>query len=302
MIKIRKLHKATPLVIGGAALLVLLLAGCGQRTQDPSKTLATVNGKAITVSEFDLRWSQLPEFARKKYLGPEGRKGFLEELIDREVLLQEAQKRGIEQDRILLDRVERFKERSVLDKLVREEVDSRVSVSPEEIKARYDANPSAFTAPDEFRASHILVRSETEAVDLKKQLDEGKDFAALARTMSVDTNTKNKGGDLGIVKRGQMLPEFENALMRLKPREVSGPVGSQFGYHVIKLISRTAGQPLSFDQAKEQVREQLLVDKKQKRFKELVGALRSDAKIRVSEGQIPSTDPAPAATPAADGR
>src|SRR6266581_1262014 len=118
-----------------AVLLALLLAAsaCSDKPAGPSKALAVVNGKEITVGEFDLRWSQMPEFARKSYGSPEGRKKFLEELITRELLLQEAKKRGLDHDRALVERVERFKERSILDNLMKEEVDSRVTVTQEEI-------------------------------------------------------------------------------------------------------------------------------------------------------------------------
>ena len=217
------------------------------------------------------------------------------------MLLQEAKKRGIDRDRALLERLERFKERSLLDVLMREEVDSRVTVSPQEMKAYHEANPGSFTAPDEFRASHILVKTEAEAMDLKKRLARGEDFASLARKASVDATTKSKGGDLGIVKKGQTVPEFEKALLTLKPGEVSEPVATQFGYHLIKLVERTTGPVLSYEDAKEQIKEQVLIEKKQKRFKELIAALRANAKLRVLDTPIPDSNPR-AASPAADAR
>jgi len=304
MIKIQKLpdQSLRPILKTACALLFFVtLDACGEKPEGPAQALAIINGKPLTVSEFDLRWSQLPEYARKKYPGMEGRKKFLDELIDREVLLQEAKKRGIDRDRALLERLERFKERSLLDVLMREEVDSRVTVSTQEMKAYYEASPGSFTAPDEFRASHILVKTEAEAIDLKKRLAGGEDFASLARKVSVDATTKSKGGDLGIVKKGQTVPEFEKALLTLKPGQVSEPVATQFGYHLIKLVERTTGPVLSYEDAKEQIKEQVLIEKKQKRFKELVAALRANAKLRVLDVPIPDSNPR-AASPAADAR
>ena len=137
----------------------------------------------------------MPEFARRTYAGPDGRKKFLEELITRELLLQEARKRGLDRDRALVERVERFKERSVLDNLMREEVDSRITVTLEEMKAYYAANPGSFTTSDDLRASHILVKTEEEALDVKKRAEQGEDFAVLAKKLSLDQATKFKGGD-----------------------------------------------------------------------------------------------------------
>jgi peptidyl-prolyl cis-trans isomerase C len=284
----------------GMALLVAV-AACGERAEKNSKALAVINGKEITLSEFELRWSQLPEYTRKKYVGAEGRKRFLDELIDREILLQEARRRGIDRERTLLERLERFKERSLLDVLMREEIDSRVTVTPEEVKAYFDSNRDTFSTPDELRAAHILVRTEAEAADIRKRLAHGEDFAGLAKKTSLDVSTKNRGGDLGLIKKGQTVPEFERVLLTLKKGDISEPVPTQFGYHLIKLYERTSGPPLSFEEAKDQAKEQLLIEKKQKRFNELVSTLRSQAKLRVSDAPL-STPDTSAASPAADAR
>lgn len=283
----------------GLALLLAAFSACSDKPEDSTKALAIINGKEITASEFDLRWSQLPEFARKTYAGPDGRKKFLEELITRELLLQEARKRGLDRERTLVERVERFKERSVLDTLMREEVDSRITVTQEEIKAYYAANPGIFTAADDLRASHILVKTEEEALDVKKRLDQGEDFATLARKASLDLATKFKGGDLGAIKKGQTVPQFEKTLLALKVGETSRPVATQFGWHIIRLNDRATGAPLSFEDAKDQVKEQIQIEKKRKRFDELVASLRAKAKLRVADVPIPASE-VPAAGPAAD--
>jgi peptidyl-prolyl cis-trans isomerase C len=283
-----------------AVLLAFLLAAsaCSDKPADPSKALAVINGKELTVGEFDLRWSQMPESARKSYDSPEGRKKFLEELITRELLLQEAKKRGLDRDRTLVERVERFKERSILDSLMKEEVDARVTVTQDEVKAFYATHSESFTAPRESRVSHILVKTEADALDLKKRLNEGEDFAGLARKVSLDLATRYKGGDLGVIKPGQMVPQFEQAVRHLKVGEISPPVATQFGYHIIKLNERTAGMVQSFDETKDQVKDQLLLEKKRKRFDELVASLRAKAKLRVADVPVPVPD-APAAGPAA---
>ena len=143
------------------------------------------------------------------------------------------------------------------------------------------------------------MKTEAEARDLKKRLKQGEDFAALARKASIDTSTKSRGGDLGVLRRGQTVPEFEKALLNLKVGEVSDPVQTQFGCHLIKLTERAAGKPLSFEEAKDQAREQLLAEKKLKRFHELTASLRSKAQLRVADIPAPAQE-APAAKPAAN--
>ncbi len=191
----------------GLALFVTAFSACSDKPEEATKALAIINGREITSGEFDLRWSQVPDFARKTYAGPDGRKKFLEELITRELLLQEARKRGFDRDRALVERVERFKERSLLDELMREEVDFRITVTLEDMKAYYAADPGSFTAPDDLRVRPL-----------------------------------------------------------------------------------TAGAVLSFEDAKDQVKEQLLAEKKRQRFDELVASLRAKAKLRVADVPIPISE------------
>ena len=102
---------------------------------------------------------------------------------------------------------------------------------------------------------------------------------------------------LTIFQKGQTIPQFEKALLSLKVGETSHPVATQFGYHIIKLNDRTTGAPLSFEDAKDQVKEQIQVEKKRKRFDELVASLRAKAKLRVADVPIPISE-VPAASPA----
>src|SRR6059036_1276227 len=131
----------------GLALLIAVISACSDKPDASSKALAIINGKEITTSEFDLRWSQIPDYARKTFAGPTGRRKFLEELINHELLLQEAKNRGFDRDRAFLERVERFKERSILERLRIEEVDVLVKVTMEEIRPTMPPTPRLSPRP-----------------------------------------------------------------------------------------------------------------------------------------------------------
>lgn len=194
--------------------LVLILAAvsaCSDKPEDSTKALAIINGREITSGEFDLRWSQLPDFAKQTYSGFDGRKKFLDELITRELLLQEARRRGFDRNRALVEMVERFKERTLLDQLMQQEVEARVTVTVEEMQAYYAANRDSLTALDD------------------------------------------------------------------------APVGPLFK-------GAAKGATVSFEDVKDQVHEQLLADKKRKRFDDFVASLRAQAKLRVAEVPIPMSD------------
>src|SRR3989338_4958409 len=113
----------------------LAVSGCAQASSDESPVLAVVNGKPITQSEFDVRWAELPESRQGRYQREGGKKKFLEDMIARELLLQEARRLGLDQTTEVRERAQRFQEQLVLDELVREMAKTHGQVSQEEMEA-----------------------------------------------------------------------------------------------------------------------------------------------------------------------
>lgn len=111
-----------------------------------------------------------------------------------------------------------------------------VTVSQKEIEDYYNANKDQFTTPESRHVAHILVKTKKEAMDIRKQLDNGADFAALAKKYSTDAASAKNGGDLGTYPRSQWVKPFGDALWTLKTGEISQPVQSQFGWHIIKAV------------------------------------------------------------------
>lgn len=129
----------------------------------------------------------------------------------------------------------------------------RVSVTEAEAKEVYDNNPEAFASEEERQARHILVSSEDEAMDIINQLDQGADFATLAKEKSTDTFTKNKGGDLGFFIYADMVEAFSDTAFNLEVDAISEPVKSPFGYHVIQVTAIQAEKPQTFNEVKESI-------------------------------------------------
>lgn len=141
----------------------------------------------------------------------------------------------------------------------------------------YDEHTSDFDTR-QFHARHILVATEAEAKAIKAQLDKGADFAALAKEKSTDTATKDQGGDLGTFTHGQMDPSFEAAAFALKPDQISDPVQTQYGWHIIQMISIT-GNPPTFESSKAAVKEAVISDEVAAQYQTWVQSLQSTAKI-----------------------
>jgi len=168
---------------------------------------------------------------------------------------------------------------------------AKAESSDQEAQAFYESHPAVFDTGEKVRASHILVRvpEGTPAArkeELRKKADAmlarvrgGEDFAAVARKSSEDPGSAAQGGELGSFGRGRMVPPFENAAFALQPGEVSGVVESPFGFHIIKVLEKTPGRKLAFSQVKEQLKREMVQQKRQQAQQTFVNELRAKAKI-----------------------
>lgn len=190
--------------------------------------LATVNGTQITVGDVIALAGQLP--AQYKQLPPDTLfKGVLSQLVQQTLLQQSVEKSLTKKDQLELANNKRaFMANIALVAAVKD------AVTPAALKAAYDAKYAKATPGTEYHAAHILVPTEKEALDLEAKLKAGADFATLAKENSKDGSAQ-QGGDLGWFGAGMMVKPFEDAVMKLKAGEISAPVKTQFGWHIIKL-------------------------------------------------------------------
>lgn len=165
---------------------------------------------------------------------------------------------------------------------------SKVTVTDAEVQRQYNETIDQFTTPEQIRASHILLKTEgkddaavkAKAEELAKQARaEGTDFAALAKQHSEDESNAANGGDLDYFGRGRMVPEFETAAFNMEVGQISDPVKTQFGYHVIKLTDKKAASTRPLEEVKQQLTDQILAERSQQQA--------ADAAQRL-EGQIKS--------------
>jgi len=145
-------------------------------------------------------------------------------------------------------------------------LEPRITVTEAEVKDFFEANKKDFAQEEQVKASHILVETEKEAKALKARLEKGEDFAKLAREFSKDTGTKDKGGALGFFGRKVMAAEFEKAAFALKAGEISAPVQTEYGYHLIKVEEKRAAAEPNFEKSKEEIEEYLFNQKLQQEY------------------------------------
>lgn len=222
----------------------------------PDAVVATVGGEPITEAELGFAAEDLAQELQQ--MPPEQRKAFLVRvLIDMKVMAKAGADAGMADTPLFAQRLTYLKERALRRAYFADAI--ATSVTEEAVRAAYDKFVADFVPQPEIRASHILVATEEEAKAIKAQLDSGADFATLAKEKSIDPGAAN-GGDLGFFGQGQMVAPFEAAAFALTDvGQVSDPVQSQFGWHVIRLEEKRESSPPAFEQVAAQLQQQLLM-------------------------------------------
>ncbi|MFM2148706.1 MAG: hypothetical protein RLZZ187_1012 [Pseudomonadota bacterium] len=216
--------------------------------------LARVDGIEIRQSELEAEVRRLPEELRNMppmMLQPL----LLDQMITQKAIVAAARAEGLDRDAEVQARIRRSEEETLQQALLLREV--QPLLTEDALRARHRAETTARPPEEEIRASHILVASEADARAVITEVRRpGADFAEVARRRSTDPGARN-GGDLGFFKRGDMIPEFEQAAFAMRVGEISAaPVRTQFGWHVIRLEERRAVAPPSFDESREALRQQ----------------------------------------------
>lgn len=249
-----------------AVATAVFFLGIGCSSKEKAKTsptgdvLATVGNLSVTKEDLNNELAMLPARwqAQAKTVG--GRKNVVENIVRRRLILQEAQQEGIDKDPKLLVELDRMKTARLLNKML------EGNKAEEEVllRQRFEQNRAAFKVPDKAKARHILLKVppdasreqvakiQRKAMRIAKEARSGANFAALAKKYS-EGPTRDKGGDLGVFPRGRMDPEFENAVFSMKIGEISDPVRTSFGFHIIKLEDRIQGKEPTYEEVKEQV-------------------------------------------------
>ncbi|MDU5069752.1 peptidylprolyl isomerase [Finegoldia magna] len=240
------------------------------------KILAVVNGEEIKQSEVD-NFIQALGYRGAQFNNEEGRKRLTDELINRKLLFFDAKKSGLDKDEIYVKEVKKQSEELLKDFAMANIINS-VRVSDEDLKEYYEIHKDNFKVQPTFTASHILVESEDLANEIKEKIDNDGDFAELAKEYS-SCPSKEQGGDLGTFQQGQMVKEFENALIENEIGDIVGPVKTQFGYHIINIKDKTEGKVKSFEEAKNEVKQTLLQLKQQQAYIDVTDKLQKEYKI-----------------------
>ena len=238
-----------------------------------SKILASVGGMPITDEDVNDFLRELGPRAQS-YMSPEGRKVILNQLIGSKLLLLDAKRNLLEADPQFKAELAKLKD-SLLTSFAAEKAVANVTVSDKDAEDYYNAHKEQFVSDESVNASHILVDSEEKALEILAKINAGEiTFEDAAKEYS-SCPSKANGGNLGDFGKGQMVPEFDEAVFKMEVGEItSSPVKTQFGYHLIKLIAKNDAEEMPFASIAGEIKGALLQEKRRAAYDSKINQLK----------------------------
>jgi len=277
--------------VGGALLLTSSLS----MAANDNKILVTVGSESLNQGQFNMMVDNMPPQLQMMLKSqPELRTNMLGKWAEFSILAQEASASGIGDDAEVQQKIQELSNRILVEEYIKKNT-GQAEVNAEMVKAYYNDNAEQFSRSEEVQAQHILITVGKEAgaedqakakktiLSIQQQLKDGKDFAALAKEFSDDPGSGANGGDLGFFSRGKMVPEFEDAAFSTKKGEVSEPVQTQFGWHLIKVNDRKEAGTISLAEVQDQIEQNLRQQQQQQEVVEILAKLKDKYPVKIGE-------------------
>lgn len=245
-----------------------------------NKVLATVNGKEITQQSVNDLLDALGPQRAMQFYSEDGRKKLLDELIKQELIYLDAINKGMDNEEDFKLQLEKTKQ-NLLKQYALSKLMSNIKVEEEEIVNYYNDNKEQFRTDESIRAKHILVSDEDSANKVLNEINDGLSFEEAAQKYS-NCPSKANGGDLNYFTRGKMVPEFEEAAFKLQKGEISKPVKTQFGYHLIKVVDKKEPQISKLEEVKDQLIQQLTAMKQSEVYTNKCNELKKVYEVKVN--------------------
>jgi peptidyl-prolyl cis-trans isomerase C len=277
------------LALCGAAVLALAAPAAAQAPASPAdKVLARADGQPITQGDVDVAIEDLGDRLPRGLTDEQRRSYVVDFLVDLKIGARAAEAAKLGETPDFARRLSYFRQKLLMDDFLMRE--AKKSVSPEAARKLYDESVKSMPREPEVRARHILVQSEDEAKKALARVQGGKeDFAKVAAELSSDPGSKTDGGELGWFTKDRMVQAFAEAAFKLDVGQLSEPVKTQFGWHIIKLEEKRMKEPPSFEQVKGEIEKYLVRQGQEK----VILSLREKAKVERLDQPAEGNSPEP---------
>lgn len=243
--------------------------------------LAVVGNRNITKSDVDLLLNSLNPQTAAQFKSEDGMKSLVAELVNQELIYLDAIDKGLDKQEEFLQEVERAKV-NILKQFALNNLLNDLVVTDSDVVNYYIENKELFAEPQSVKASHILVESFEKATEIAHKIKNNRLFFEEAAKKYSSCPSKEQGGDLGYFSRGMMVPEFEEAAFAMESGQVSDPVKSQFGYHIIKLYDKKESSIKSVDEVRDQIANQLMAQKQQELYLHKISELKGKYPVKIN--------------------
>lgn len=245
-----------------------------------NKVLAIVEGRKITQQDVDIFIHRLGPQQAPQFQNPEGQKRILDELINQELFLADAKLNKLEQSDEFKAELEKMKD-VILTQLNITKLMSSVAVNEEEMKNHFEENKGKYVTAEQANTSHILVDTKEECDNIHQEILENKITFEEAATKYSKCPSKANGGNLGTFPRGKMVPEFEEAAFNMSEKEISQPVKTQFGYHIIRLNELKKAEEKKYEEVRNTIQNELTTAKQHQEYSNKVSELHKNFSIEL---------------------
>jgi len=260
-------------------LMVPILSACGGTGKGKQeKVLAMVNDQPITEAMLEEEAKSLPPYVRPILDTPSGRMQFLESLITRDLLMQEALRRGMDRREDVRERLNMARRSILLEALLRDVTEKAPGLSDESLKKFYDTNQESFQVGERVKVSHVLFKNRAKAEEMARKAKNGMPFEEIVKTVSKEGGI---AADLGFIEQGKFDKVFEEAAFTAPTGKVTGPVNTAYGYHLILVREKRPAGVQPFEEVKEQIAADLREQAQREAFETLLAQMKKQAKIQL---------------------
>lgn len=267
--------------LSGTTVLLALIAASG--TAFAATEIAKVGNKSITDTDVKEILGNIPPAQRQQLDSDNDAKArIVENVIVEQLFVQEAEKTGISKDKEFVQALDRARRQLLAQRFLQKTIQPKIA-DESNLKKFFEKNKGRYSQ-DEVHAFHVLVKSEADANEVYGKAIKGEDFQVLAKKYSKDPSAAQNMGDLGFFTRSRMVPAFADAAFSMQKGEISKPVKSPFGWHVIKVVDKRAGKSVGYSDVKDQVR----TDYQQDSITQLIASLKKENKVTINEDKVKS--------------
>lgn len=272
----RKKRKKSIMVVA-VVIIIAVVAYIGWKQYMKKAAVAIINGEILTLSELRNKISTYPEFYQE-YVRQVPQQA-LEDFISEKLLMQKARKYEKRYRKKIKKALENYKNELIIKEFLTDQVLSRADISQDEIKAYYNNNLKDFLRPEKIHLYEIVVPTEEEVKNILNRLDSGENFSEIAKQESI-SSSKEKGGDLGMISRGQLAPELEELLFSMKPDQILGKtVKTEQGYHIIKTGEKQPSHLQTLEEATPTIRQILINQKRSQLLNTYINQTKNESRI-----------------------